>query len=50
VTHVFVHDRSLRDWTDNETADAVRHSAALQLIATDGDLSLYALVSTAGGS
>jgi hypothetical protein len=50
VTHVFVHDQSLRDWTDNETADAVRHSAALRLVATDGDLSLYALVSTAGGS
>jgi hypothetical protein len=50
VTHVFVHDKSLRDWTDNETADAVRHSAALRLLATDGDLSLYALVSTAGGS
>jgi hypothetical protein len=50
VTHVFVHDKSLRDWTDNETADAVRHSAALHLLATDGDLSLYALVSTAGGS
>jgi hypothetical protein len=50
VTHVFVHDKSLRDWTDNETADAVRHSAALQLVATDGDLFLYALVSTAGGS
>jgi hypothetical protein len=50
VTHVFVHDQSLRDWTDNGTADAVRHSAALRLVATDGDLSLYTLVSTAGGS
>jgi len=50
VTHVFVHDKSLRDWTDNETADAVRRCTALQLVATDGDLSLYALVSTAGGS
>jgi len=50
VTHVFVHDKSLRDWTDNETADAVHHCAALRLVATDGDLSLYALVSTTRGS
>ena len=50
VTHVFVHDKSLRDWTDSETAEAVRHSGALRLVATDGDLSLYALVGTAGGS
>jgi hypothetical protein len=50
VTHVFVHDRSLRDWTDNETADAVRTSPELQLLATDGDLTLYALVNRAGGS
>ena len=50
VTHVFVHDKSLRDWTDNETADAVHHCAALRLVATDGDLSLYALVSTTHGS
>ena len=41
VTHVWVHDRLLRDWTDNETADAVSHVAALQLVAEDGDLRLY---------
>jgi hypothetical protein len=43
VTHVFVHDRALRDWTDNETADAVRTSPALQQIAREGDLTLYTL-------
>ena len=43
VTHVFVHDRSLRDWTDDATADAVAHAPGLQLLATDGDTSLYAL-------
>ncbi|HEX7138478.1 MAG TPA: hypothetical protein VF219_11550, partial [Vicinamibacterales bacterium] len=41
VTHVFVHDRALRDWTDNETADAVKHTPALPLIAEDGDVALY---------
>ncbi len=41
VTHVWVHDRLLRDWTDNETADAVRKQPGLQLVAEDGDLSLY---------
>ena len=41
VTHVFVHDRALRDWTDNETADAVPNSPGLELIARDGELSLY---------
>ena len=50
VTHVFVHDRSLRDWTTNETADAVKRSPALRVVATDGDLTLYALVNTTGGS
>jgi hypothetical protein len=41
VTHVFVHDRALRDWTDNETADAVPRAPGLRLLATDGDTSLY---------
>jgi hypothetical protein len=41
VTHVFVHDRALRDWTDNETADAVPRAAGLELIERDGDVSLY---------
>jgi hypothetical protein len=41
VTHVWVHDRALRDWTDNETADAVPRSRDLQLLAEDGDLRLY---------
>ncbi|HZT78564.1 MAG TPA: hypothetical protein VFA27_18080 [Vicinamibacterales bacterium] len=41
VTHVWVHDRLLRDWADNEAADAVRHSPELQLLAVDGDLMLY---------
>ena len=50
VTHVFVHDRALRDWTDNETADAVRRSPGLRLLGSSGDLSLYALVSTTDGS
>ena len=43
VTHVWVHDRLLRDWTDNETADAVRHTPGLELLAEDGDLWLYAV-------
>ena len=50
VTHVFVHDRALRDWTDNETADAVKRSPALRLVASYGELSLYRVISTAGGS
>jgi hypothetical protein len=41
VTHVFVHDRALRDWTDNETADAVRRTPGLQLMAEEGDVALY---------
>jgi len=41
VTHVFVHDRALRDWTDNETANAVPRAAGLELIERDGDVSLY---------
>jgi hypothetical protein len=41
VTHVFVHDRALRDWTDNETADAVPRAAGLELIERDGELYLY---------
>jgi hypothetical protein len=41
VTHVFVHDRALRDWTDNETADAVKKSEALSLVAEEGDVALY---------
>jgi hypothetical protein len=41
VTHVFVHDRALRDWTDNETADAVRHAPGLELVAEEGDVALY---------
>src|SRR5262249_20348084 len=43
VTHVFVHDRALRDWTDTETADAVPRTPGLERIASDGDLTLYAL-------
>jgi hypothetical protein len=43
VTHVFVHDRALRDWTDNETADAVAHTADLVRVASDGDLTLYTI-------
>jgi len=43
VTHVFVHDRALRDWTDNETADAVPRAAGLELVARDGDLALYSV-------
>jgi len=41
VTHVWVHDKLLRDWTDNETADAVRTQRGLQFIAEEGDLKLY---------
>jgi hypothetical protein len=41
VTHIFVHDRALRDWTDNETADAVRRAPGLQLIAEEADVALY---------
>ena len=41
VTHVFVHDRALRDWTDDATADAVKRSEDLEIVATDGDLALY---------
>ncbi len=43
VTHIFVHDRTLRDWTDNETADAVPRSPHLQQIAREGDLTVYVL-------
>jgi hypothetical protein len=41
VTHVFVHDRALRDWTDNETANAVPRTTGLELIERDGDVALY---------
>ncbi len=41
VTHVWVDDRLLRDWTDNATADAVAHVPDLQLLGEDGDLRLY---------
>jgi hypothetical protein len=41
VTHVFVHDRALRDWTNDETADAVARSNALRLVAADADVALY---------
>jgi hypothetical protein len=40
---VVVHDRALRDWTDNETADAVAQSPALREIAREGDVRLYEL-------
>lgn len=50
VTHVFVHDKSLRDWTTTETADGVKRSPNLRAIASDGDLTLYQIVSRAGGS
>jgi hypothetical protein len=43
VTHVFVHDRALRDWTDDETADAVPRTPQLQLVDRDGDVALYAV-------
>jgi hypothetical protein len=43
VTHIFVHDRALRDWTDNETADAVPRSPDLRQVAHEGDLFLYVL-------
>ncbi len=43
VTHVFVHDRALRDWTDNETADAVPRADGLELVGRDGELWLYRL-------
>jgi hypothetical protein len=49
VTHVFVHDRALRDWTDDETADAVPHAPGLRLVAEDGDVKLYEVIRTAGG-
>jgi hypothetical protein len=41
VTHVFVHDRALRDWTDDETADAVPRAVGLELVERDGDVALY---------
>ena len=41
VTHVFVHDRALRDRTDDKTADAVRHAPDLRLLGVEGDVSLY---------
>jgi hypothetical protein len=43
VTHVIVHDQALRDWTDNETANAVPDSPDLMLVARDGDAALYQL-------
>ena len=43
VTHVFVNDRALRDWTDNETADAVGRSPDLLRLGVDGPLALYQL-------
>jgi hypothetical protein len=43
VTHVVVHPRELADWTDTETADAVRHTARLHLIESDGDTDLYVI-------
>ncbi len=43
VTHVFVHDRALRDRTDDKTADAVRHAPGLRLLGVEGDVSLYEL-------
>jgi hypothetical protein len=49
VTHVFVHDRLMREWYDNETADAVRHAPGLRLVAFDGDVALYEIVRTAAG-
>src|SRR5262249_22312076 len=48
VTHVWVHDRLLRDWTDNETDEAVIHSPDLQLLAEEGDLRLYRLKKSGG--
>ena len=50
VTHVFVHDRAMREWTDNETANAVRTAPGLKLLETDGDVTLYEVVKTADGS
>jgi hypothetical protein len=50
VTHIFVHDRALRDWTDDETADAVRRSPDLRLLAQDGDVALYRLIRKSDGS
>lgn len=41
VTHVFVHDRALREWTNNETADAVARSPGLRRLAADVDVALY---------
>jgi hypothetical protein len=41
VTHVFVHDRAFRDWTDNATADAVQQTPHLKRIANDNDVTLY---------
>jgi hypothetical protein len=49
VTHVFVHDRLLRDWTDNETADAVPRSPDLVLVEKDADVALYTLRRSGGG-
>ena len=43
MTRVFVHNRAMRAWTDDERADAVRHAPGLRLLAVDGDLSLYEL-------
>lgn len=43
VTHILVHDRALRDWTDHETAEAVQRSPDLRQIAREGDVALYVL-------
>jgi hypothetical protein len=43
VTHVFVHDRALRDWTDDATADSVGQCSELERLAADGELTLYRL-------
>jgi hypothetical protein len=38
---VIVHDRALREWTDNETADGVAHAEGLREVAREGDVGLY---------
>jgi hypothetical protein len=43
VTHVFVHGDALRAWAGNVTADRVRHTPALRLLARDDDVALYEL-------
>ena len=44
VTHVVVHSRDLADWTDTETASAVRRAPGLRLIESEGDADLYSVV------